>query len=70
MFEKQRTGFVGGLLTAVLNDLHPDLVGNGDDDNEVLVVQVQVGKHSVMVFNCYGPQEDKDYQKKVFFGTP
>ena len=67
VFEKQRTGFGGGLLTAVLNDLHPVLVGDGDDDNEVLVIQVQVGKYSVRVFNCYGPQEDEDYQKKVIF---
>ena len=49
----------GGLLTAVHEVLDPVLVSAGDDDNEVLVVQMKVGHLNVRVFNAYGPQEDE-----------
>ena len=49
----------GGLLTAIDEGLDPVLVCAGDDDHEVLVVQVRVGHLDVRVFNAYGPQEDE-----------
>ena len=60
IFQLNRIGKQGGgLLTAVHEALDPVLVSAGDDDNEVLVVQMKVGHLDVRVFNAYGPQEDE-----------
>ena len=66
VFEKQRKGLGGGILTAVLDELNPVLISDGDE-NEILVVQAKVGNQNVRVFNCYGPQEDENFQTKVDF---
>ena len=47
----------GGLLTAIDENLCPVLVFAGNEAAEILVVQAQVGKLKIRIFNCYGPQE-------------
>ena len=43
VFEKQRVGLGGGLLTAIAEDLDPVLVSDGGEENEILVVQAKLG---------------------------
>ena len=60
IFQLNRSGRLGGgLLTAVDVALQPVLVSAGDDDAEILVIQIKVGHLDVRVFNAYGPQEDE-----------
>ena len=60
IFQLNRSGRLGGgLLTAVDVVLEPVLVNAGDDDAEILVVQIKVGHLDIRVFNAYGPQEDE-----------
>ena len=57
-FELNRSSSLGGgLLTAIDVNLNPVLVALGDDDLELLVVQVNVGHLTIRIFNAYGPQE-------------
>ena len=56
IFQLNRTGFGGGLFTAVDENLLPVLVSS-DDENEILIVQVKLGGHEIRIFNAYGPQE-------------
>ena len=58
VFQLNRSGEGGGLLSAIDINLDPVLVGVGDDELELLVVQIKVGHLDVRVFNAYGPQED------------
>ena len=59
IFEQVRSSLGGGLLTAVDPDLSPVLISTGKDSVEILVVQVQIGKLKVRIFNAYGPQESE-----------
>ena len=64
VFEKVRSGFGGGLLTAVNENLFPVLISTGKcDDSEILVVQVKTANHNIRILNAYGPQED-NYKKE------
>ena len=63
IFEKTRTGFGGGLLTAIENDLSPVLISLGSNESEILVVQISVGRHKIRIINGYGPQEQENYEK-------
>ena len=56
IFEKQRIGFGGGVLTAVAEELEPVLISDGEEENEILVVQSKVGKENVRIFNVYAPR--------------
>ena len=67
VFETVRTGLGGGLLTAVIEELEPVLISEGEDDAEILVVQIKVGNQSIRIINCYGPQEDEDSAVKINF---
>ena len=67
IFEKNRTGFGGGVLTAIIEELEPVLISDGDEDNEILVVQAKVGKENIRVINAYAPQEDDDLQNIISF---
>ena len=67
VFEKMRNGFGGGLLTAVIDELEPVLISNGDEETEILVVQVRVGDQNVRIINSYGPQEDEEIGRKLSF---
>ena len=57
VFEHIRSGFGGGLLTAVSQDISPVLVYTGNDEVEIMVVQGKIGEQKIRIFNCYGPQE-------------
>ena len=57
IFELNRQGMGGGLLTAVDENLCPVLISAGNEDSELLVVQAQTGKFKIRIFNGYGPQE-------------
>ena len=65
IFENVRSGFGGGLLTAVSQDLSPVLVYSGSDDIELMVVQGKIGDNDIRIFNCYGPQELNQAQRPV-----
>ena len=66
IFQLNRSGFGGGLLTAVDEQLDPVLV-NADDEVELLIVQVKVGVHQIRVFNAYGPQETNPTESLNFW---
>ena len=68
VFEKIRTGsYGGGLLTAVDKSLEPVLIEAANEEAEVLVVQVKIGKSLIRIINGYGPQEDDPCVKKMSF---
>ena len=67
IFEKNREGLGGGLLTAVVRDLEPVLISDGGEENEILVVQANVGKHKIRIINAYGPQEDEAEKSLSFW---
>ena len=50
------------------HELDPVLISQGDDQAEMLVVQVKVGSRNIRIFNAYGPQElDVSPQIKLNF---
>ena len=53
------SGLGGGLLSALDESLNPVLVSAGDDEVELLVVQIKVGHLNARVFNAYGSQEEE-----------
>ena len=65
IFEKNRKGQGGGLLTAIDCNLCPLLISTGTNEEEISVTQAQVGKHSIRVINAYGPQETES-KGKIF----
>ena len=66
VFQLNRIGFGGGLLTAVVDDLHPVLI-DADDENEILVTQVRVAGKDIRIFNAYGPQEHNTDESLPFW---
>ena len=52
---KNRGG--GGLMTVVHNTMNPVSIGDETDD-EVTVVEAEIGKEKIRLMNGYGPQED------------
>ena len=67
VFEKVRSGFGGGLLTAVNETLLPVLISSGKgDDSEILVVQVKTETHNIRIINAYGPQEDSYNKHEIY----
>ena len=67
IFEKIRMGQGGGLLTAVNDNLSPMLISEGSEDEEILVIQVVVGKYKTRIINAYGPQETDNQDKILSF---
>ena len=67
IFEKNREGLGGGLLTAVVRDLELVLISDGGEENEILVVQANVGTHKIRIINAYGPQEDEAEKSLSFW---
>ena len=47
----------GGLAILVKPELHPVFVSEGDDQVEILVVQIRVENLQIRIINAYGPQE-------------
>ena len=67
IFEKNRSGFGGGLLTAVDQNLEPVLIESANDESEILVVQCQIEDLKLRIINGYGPQEDDPVSKRLTF---
>ena len=68
VFEKVRQNNKGGgLLTAADINLNPMLISNKDDENEILTIQVDIGKYKMRIINGYGPQEDDNNQRILGF---
>ena len=46
----------GGLATCVIEELEPVLISEGDDQSELLVVEVRINSNTkARIFNAYGP---------------
>ena len=58
IFEKIRSGFGGGLLTAVDLNLEPVLIESANEESEILTVQCKIDLSNIRIINGYGPQED------------
>ena len=67
MFQKNRNGSGGGLLTAVDPILNPMLISTKNEEAEILTVQLVVNNQNIRLINGYGPQEDDKYQNKLNF---
>ena len=57
----------GGLATLVKPELHPVFIAEGDDQVEILVVQIRVENLQIRVINAYGPQECDSLERKSLF---
>ena len=67
VFQKNRNGWGGGLLTAVDPSLNPMLISSRNEDAETLTVQMQLHDRQLRVINGYGPQNDDTPQNKLNF---
>ena len=54
----------GGLATLVRPGLDPVFISEGNDQVEVLVVQIRIKDLHVRVINAYGPQECDSQERK------
>ena len=70
IYERNRKGKNGGgLAIGVLERLKPVLISEGDDNTEVLVVEIDVSGFKIRCAGGYGPQEyDLIEKKKAFLG--
>ena len=57
----------GGLMTLVRPDLKPVWVSEGDDQVEILVVEIRIEKRSIRILNCYAPQQGDHIDRKNAF---
>ena len=63
MIRQQSGG--GGLMTLVKPDLTPVFISEGNDEAEILTVEIHIDSMSIRVINCYGPQVIHPIQKKT-----
>ena len=64
VFQKNRTGLGGGILTAVDENIGSVLVSS--TESEILVVQSKIGDFNLRIINAYGPQEMESDKDNVF----
>ena len=57
----------GGLATMVKPELEPVWVAEGDDQVEILVVEVRIKEMKIRIINGYGPQECDSLERKTLF---
>ena len=57
----------GGLATLVKPELDPVFIAEGDDQVEILVVQIRIKELHIRVINAYGPQECDSLERKSLF---
>ena len=67
VFQKNRNGSGGGLLTAVDPSLNPMLISTNNEEAEILTVQKEVNKMNIRLINGYGPQDDDSLQNRLNF---
>ena len=49
------------------NSLNPVFISEGDDKEEILVVQIRVNNLPLRIINCYGPQITENEKKDLFW---
>ena len=57
----------GGLATIVKKSLNPVFISEGNDQEEILNIQIQINEIKIRILNCYGPQECSPLEKKNLF---
>ena len=57
----------GGLAIGALPEANPTVVSEGDDETEILVVQIEVDGFPIRCICAYGPQEYDKIEKKDKF---
>ena len=57
----------GGIMTLVKEEMSPVWVSEGDDNVEIMSVNIQAGSMTVRVINGYGFQENNSDEKKNKF---
>ena len=67
VFQKNRNGAGGGLLTAVDPDLDPVQIATRNEEAEILTVQIYLNNQKLRIINAYGPQDDDIQQSKLNF---
>ena len=63
LLRKEKQG--GGLAIGVVPELNPVWVSEGNDEVEVLVVQVEIEQLKLRCMNAYGPQENHLLERKI-----
>ena len=67
VFQKNRNGSGGGLLTAVDPVLNPVQIATKNEEAEILTIQVQIKNKKIRIINAYGPQNDEAQQTRLNF---
>ena len=68
IFELNRTNKSGGgLAIGALNDIEPVLISEGDDETEIIVVEISASRLEIRCICGYGPQENHNLEKKKKF---
>lgn len=57
----------GGIMIAVKTDFEPNEAFKGEEDLELLGVNITIDKQEVLLITGYGPQEDDKEDKKDLF---
>ena len=57
----------GGLAIGVMNELEPAFIREGDDETEIMVVEVKLNGIQTRCINGYGPQETDSSDRKTKF---
>ena len=68
IYESKRSKIGGGSMMGFHESLNPVLVSNYENEFELMVVEVKIGKKEIRFLTGYGPQEDwGDVLKAPFF---
>ena len=68
IFELNRKDkFGGGIAIGAINDVEPVLISEGNDECEVIAIEIKVAGLKVRCICAYGPQENANYEKKLKF---
>ena len=65
LLRKNKCG--GGIAIGALEDLNPVWIAEGDDEVEVLVIQIEVQQFPIRCIGAYGPQEKDKIERKLKF---
>ena len=59
----------GGLAIGALEDVNPVWISEGDDEVEMLVVEIEVNSLKIRCICAYGPQEYDSTERKKVLGS-
>ena len=57
----------GGIAIGAINAVEPVLVSEGDDESEIIVIEIKVANIKIRCICGYGPQENSKSEKKLTF---